>query len=186
METDTKMTFNRIKLESLFKEYGLTEYKWIAASDIVVSYWVRMKCLFGCKNFGKYALCPPNSPSIEECRKFFHEYTTGVIFHFQKKLEDPENRHAWLREINTNLLELEREVFLSGYQKAFLFYMNVCKICCECQNRIEDCENPKSARPTPESFGVDIFSTARKYGLPIEVLSNYSQPMNRYAILLIE
>jgi hypothetical protein len=33
---------------------------------------------------------------------------------------------------------------------------------------------------------LDVFSTARKYGFPIEVLSQYGQTMNRYAMLLIE
>jgi predicted metal-binding protein len=185
MKRNTK-TNNQKKLESLFKQFGYTDFKWIRVSDIVVSYWVRMKCLFGCNNYGKNALCPPNIPSIEECQRFFHEYSTGVIFHFQKKLKDPEDRHAWSQKINADLLELEREVFLSGHQKAFLFYMNICKICGECQKRREDCTNPKSARPAPESFGIDVFSTVRKYGYPIEVLSDYSQTMNRYAILLIE
>ena len=185
MKRNTNTTTQK-KVESLIKQYGYTNFKWIKVSDIVVSHWVRMKCLFGCKNYGKNALCPPNIPSIEECQRFFQEYSTGVIFHFQKKLKDPEDRHAWSRKINADLLELEREVFLSGYQKAFLFYMNICKICGECQNRREDCKNPKSARPAPESFGIDVFSTVRTYGYPIEVLSDYSQAMNRYAILLIE
>jgi hypothetical protein len=35
-------------------------------------------------------------------------------------------------------------------------------------------------------MGVDVFATVRKYGFPIEVLSDYAQAMNRYAFLLIE
>jgi hypothetical protein len=35
-------------------------------------------------------------------------------------------------------------------------------------------------------MAMDVYSTVRPYGYPIEVLSDYSQAMNRYAFLLIE
>jgi hypothetical protein len=35
-------------------------------------------------------------------------------------------------------------------------------------------------------MAIDVFSTVRQYGYPIEVLSDYSQAMNRYAFLLVE
>ncbi|MHB1357924.1 MAG: DUF2284 domain-containing protein [Anaerolineae bacterium] len=42
------------------------------------------------------------------------------------------------------------------------------------------------ARPVPEALGIDLFSTIRACGSPIEVLTEYTQTMNRYAILLVE
>jgi hypothetical protein len=35
-------------------------------------------------------------------------------------------------------------------------------------------------------MAVDVFSTVRQIGYPIEVLADYCQAMNRYAFLLIE
>jgi hypothetical protein len=35
-------------------------------------------------------------------------------------------------------------------------------------------------------MAVDVFSTVRRIGYPIEVLADYRQAMNRYAFLLIE
>jgi hypothetical protein len=35
-------------------------------------------------------------------------------------------------------------------------------------------------------MAVDLFSTVAKVGLPLEVLRDYDQPMNRYGFLLIE
>jgi len=35
-------------------------------------------------------------------------------------------------------------------------------------------------------MGVDLFSTVRNCGYPIELLKDYSEEMNRYAILLVE
>jgi len=35
-------------------------------------------------------------------------------------------------------------------------------------------------------MAIDVFSTVRKLGYPIEVLKDYSEEMNRYAILLVD
>ena len=177
---------NQIKLESIFKKCGYTDFAWVDPKEIVTAQWVRTKCIFGCGNYGKRACCPPNTPSISECRQFFDEYTSAVIFHFPKAFDKPEDRHEWGREINQGLLSMEREVFLSGYQKTFLLPMAPCRVCEECTGVKENCQKPKSARPTPEGMAVDVYSTARKYNFPIEVVSDYSQTMNRYAFLLVE
>jgi predicted metal-binding protein len=42
------------------------------------------------------------------------------------------------------------------------------------------------ARPAPEALAVDVYSTVRKVGYPIHVLSEYSETMDRYAFLLIK
>ena len=177
---------NRAQLETLFNRQGYTDFKWIDPKEIVVAQWVRMKCVFGCGEYGRNASCPPNVPSVSECRQFFSEYGSGVIFHFQKRVERPEDRHAWTKEVNQGLTGLEREVFLLGYQKTFLLPMDSCNLCAECAGVREECEQPRTARPTPESMGMDVYSTVRRQGYPIEVLKDYTQTMNRYAFLLIE
>ena len=177
---------NRNELEALFEKHGYTDFKWIQPTEIVVAQWVRMKCMFGCSGYASNASCPPNVPSISECRQFFREYDTAALFHFEKTVDKPEDRHAWSRKVNQGLLKLEREVFLAGHEKAFLLFMDSCGICAECSSRREDCRNPESIRPTPEGLAMDVFSTVRQIGYPIQVLSDYSQPMNRYAFLLIE
>ena len=175
------------ELEALFEQHGFTDYKWIKPQeDVVVAQWVRMKCTFGCPDYGRNASCPPSVPSVAECRDFFDEYTTGAVFHFEKAMEKPEDRHAWTREVNRALLEVEREVFLAGYEKAFLLFMDSCYLCSDCTGVRGECKNPQSARPTPEAMAVDVFSTVRQHGYPIEVLADYAQAMNRYAFLLIE
>lgn len=177
---------DRKELETLFGEHGFTDFKWIEPKDIIVAQWVRMKCTFGCSNYGKNATCPPNVPSVAECRAFFDEYATMAVFHFEKAFEKPEDRHAWTREINRALLKVERGVFLAGNEKAFLLFMDSCELCSDCPGARDECKHPKSARPTPESMAVNVYSTVRQAGYPIQVLADYSQAMNRYAFLLIE
>ena len=180
------MKSTREKLNALFEKHGYTDYRWIKAEDIVVAQWVRMKCMFGCGEYGRNATCPPNIPSVSECQQFFDEYNTAVIFRFEKTVEQPDDRYAWTKQINQALLKLEREVFLSGHHKAFLLYMDTCYICADCAGTREACKSPRSARPTPEAMAVDVFTTVRQYGYPIEVLTDHAQPMNRYAFLLVE
>jgi predicted metal-binding protein len=177
---------DRKKFEELFRSNGYEDYKWMDPKQIVVDQWVRMKCMYGCKNYGKCGICPPNVPSVQECEAFFKGYKSGVVFHFPKRVDRPEDRHAWTKGVSKKLLGLEREVFLSGYYKAFLLVMDSCNLCESCTGVREKCKNPKLARPTPEAMAVDVFATVRKIGYPIDVLYDYSQEMNRYAFLLIE
>jgi predicted metal-binding protein len=174
------------KLEEVFKKHGYKDFKWIDPKQIVVAQWARMKCTFGCKNYGKCGTCPPNTPSVAEVKEFVREYRTCAVFHFTKQVPRPEDRFAWTRKVNSKLLELEREVFLSGYYKTFLLFMDSCNLCASCPGVRQLCKNPKMARPTPESMAMDVFATVRKIGYPINVLYDYKQEMNRYAFLFIE
>jgi len=177
---------DREKLESIFNKYGYPDFTWIDPKEIVTAQWVRTKCIFGCDNYGQRACCPPNTPSVSECRQFFNEYRSAVILHFTKSFENPEDRHGWGRIINQRLLSVEKEAFLSGYEKTFLLLMANCSLCKKCANVKGDCKNPESARPTPEAMAIDVYSTVRKYDFPIQVVSDYSKTLNKYAFLLIE
>ena len=172
-------------LEKVFKKHGYKDYQWIDPKKIVVSQWVRMKCTFGCGEYGRNACCPPNVPSVPECEKFFHEYKMAVIFRFGKKVDQPEDRHKWSKKVNAKLLKLERAAFISGYERAFLLFMDSCGICTDCTGDRALCKVPRSARPSPEAMAMDVFSTVRQFGFPIEVCSDYDDEMNRYAFLMI-
>ena len=176
---------NKDKLERLFFEHNYSDFKWINGKDIIVSQWVRVKCTFGCSNFGKKGSCPPNVPSVSECRNFFNEYNDIAIFHFEKSFEKPKERFKWSKKINFDLLKLEKEVFLMGYHKTFLLFMDECCICEECTGTRIECKNKEASRPCSESFAMDVYTTVRNCGYPIEVLKNYNQTMDRYAFLLI-
>jgi predicted metal-binding protein len=177
---------DRTALARLFQERGYTDYKWIEPGEIVVAQWVRMKCTFGCGDYGRNASCPPNTPSVDECRSFLQEYNAVALFHFAKAVTRPEDRHKWSAEVNKGLLALERAVFLAGYRKAFLLFMDSCHLCGDCTGVRATCNRPALSRPSPEGMAIDVFTTVRKYGYPIEVLTNYDQTMNRYAFLLID
>ncbi len=175
----------RGKLAQLFRDHGFEDFHWIDPRKIVVSQWVRMKCTFGCGNYGKNACCPPNMPSVAECERFFREYAQAVVFHFEKTVAKPQDRHKWSAGINAKLSKLERDVFTWGHERAFLLFMDSCHLCSECTGERATCRNPRAARPSPEAMAMDVYSTVRRLGLSIQVLADYDQAMNRYAFLMV-
>jgi len=173
-------------LDEVLNEKGYTKYKWIDPVKIIVAQWVRMKCTFGCGEYGHSASCPPNTPPVDECERFFHEYSDAVILHFQGKMEKPEDRHAWSARINSGMVKLEREVFLAGYERAFCLFMDSCCLCKECTGDRRTCKEPRLSRPGPEAMAMDVYSTVRQFGFPINVKTDYQQTMDRYAFLMVQ
>jgi predicted metal-binding protein len=173
------------KIESLLSEYGFTEYRWITPQEIKVSQWVRVKCMFGCSDYG-HGTCPPNTPNVEECRAFFKEYYTALLIKLDKFADKTAYPSDWSKEMTNKLLELEKQVFLSGNPKAFLLNQTCCGLCKECSNDRENCEDKERARPSPEAFAVDVYQTVQSAGLEINVISENPSDISRIAILMVD
>ncbi len=176
----------REDLNKIFRDHGFDDFKWIDPEDIEVSQWVRIKCEYGCPDYGERSTCPPFTPSVDECREFFEEYQEAALLHAQKKLDNPEKKGEWYEEVNLRLWEIEREVFLKDCPKAFMLMIGDCQFCDSCERSRVECKAKEKARPSPEGMGVDIFKTVRKYDYPIRILESYDERMNRYAILMVE
>jgi predicted metal-binding protein len=178
---------NRLmQLEEIFRRHSFHDFRWIDPKTITVAGWVRMKCMFGCPEYGHNASCPPNVPGVDECAQFFHEYDSAVLFNIAKQLDSPKELKRWVKGVHKELLKVEREVFLCGFEKAFMFFIDNCCFCTECVPRREECKNPAMARPTIEAMAVDVYQTAHSAGFPIAVRTDPFQEMNRYALLMVE
>ncbi len=173
------------QVDDILHSNNYTDYKWIDPQQIIVAQWVRMKCMFGCGEYGHGGTCPPNTPSVSECERFFREYADAIILHFADKMKKPEDRHAWSARINARLVKLERAVFLAGFERAFILFMDSCGFCKECTGTRETCDQPRMARPSPEAMAVDVYSTVRQFGYEISVRTDYDQKMDRYALLMV-
>lgn len=173
-------------LTKIFNKMGYSDFRWVEPKEIVVAQWVRMKCMFGCDSYGKNASCPPNVPSIPDCRAFFDTYKIGAMLHFSALLPNHDDIQEWAKEINKGLVGLEREVFVAGHHKAFVLFVERCRFCRDCTNTRGACKNKKLARPSIEAMGVDVFATVAKYGFPIKVLPSNKHEIDKYALLLIE
>jgi predicted metal-binding protein len=173
------------KVESIVLKQGLSDYKWINPKEIIVAHWVRVKCTFGCSDYG-LGTCPPHTPSVKDCDSFFKEYRKGLIIRLTKFADKNSYPADWSKEMTNKLLDIEREIFLKGFQKVFLLNQTCCTLCKDCSGNRVDCKDKTRSRPSPESFAVDVYKTVQNAGLDIHVVAENPSEMNRIAILLIE
>jgi predicted metal-binding protein len=156
---------------------GADDTKIINTDTIVTGPWVRWKCKYGCDGYNSGLCCPPNTPDYRETRELVDSYEKALLVH----CTDNSSRTKDLSKI---VVTLERDVFLAGYFKAFALGAGPCNLCSECS--MEVCRHPMTARPSMESCGIDVFTTARNNGYTIEVLKDTSCTMNRFGLVLIE
>jgi predicted metal-binding protein len=153
---------------------GAVEAKAVDPKSIVVRDWVRLKCQYGCGNYGKSLTCPPFSPTPEQTRKALKGYSSAILM----KVRD--------ESISTHdmIAKLERHVFLSGYHSAFGLVAGPCERCKKCN--LQHCVYPRLARPSLESSDIDVYATARRNGFHIEVLKTRRQKPTYFGLLLIQ
>jgi predicted metal-binding protein len=172
-------------IETILTRQGFSDFKWINPKEIVVAQWVRVKCTFGCGDYG-LGTCPPNTPSVSECERFFKEYDNGLIIRLNKFADKNAYPSDWSKEMTNKLLDIEREIFLSGYQKTFLLNQTCCNLCKDCTGNRISCKDKTRSRPSPEGFAVDVYQTVRNAGINIDVVAVNPADISRIAILLIE
>jgi len=167
------------KLVKFAREIGVAEVKLIRAEDVVVSDWVRLKCQFGCPEYGQRLTCPPRSPSPEEFRKILKDYQWALLFKIVPG--DPETASE---EAHNVAAKLEREAFLEGYYSAFALSSGTCPYCDECTLKV--CAHYDVARPSMEGCGVDVFSTVRRAGFDLNVVTRRDAPFIYFGLLLLK
>jgi len=155
-------------------ELGAVGAKPISPRDVVVRDWVRLKCQFGCGGYGQCLTCPPYSPTPEKTRKVLSEYSQAILVRF----EPPEP------DTHRTMVKLEREAFLSGHYAAFGIAAGPCEICTKCNLR--RCTHPRESRPSMESCGIDVYATARRAGMPIQVVRTHRETPRYYGLLLVK
>lgn len=147
----------------------------IDPAEVVTAAWVRLKCQYGCEGYGRYLVCPPHSPDHQQFRRVLECYRRALLLHFAPEAE-----------VKAVMAELERRVFLLGAWKAFALGAGPCYFCSQCTAGKQPCRHPEKARPAMEACGIDVFSTVKKFGLPINVVTSSAQCPNFYALLLVD
>ncbi len=161
-------------LENLLRG-RVKDFKLIDPKEVAIEEWVRLKCQYGCDGYGLCLTCPPYTPEPSQTRKILDSYRIAIL------LWQPEGWRS-LREI---CAELERELFLLGYYKAFTMPSGPCELCDPCPLEYP-CRHPEKARPSMEACGIDVYATVRKFGFPIDVVKDRSCKANYYGLVLIE
>ena len=181
-----------------------TDFKPVSVDEIEVADWVRWKCRYGCKAYGKHLTCPPYTPTPEETRKLMKDYEKALIVRFEDVQQNlkvpPAHIHHFLWDailtMHNTMFELERHTFLSGYYRAFAMAALPCAYCEDCLPEIADfvldhaskrfCKHQDRARPSMEACGIDVFATVRKVGYEREVLTSPREKITFFGLLLIE
>jgi predicted metal-binding protein len=180
-----------------------SDFKLIPTDKIEVAEWVRWKCRYGCKAYGKHLNCPPYVPSPEETRRLIQCYDKAILARFEAipNTDVPPYRihhYLWdaIKELYDTMFEFERHAFLSGYYKAFAMVGLCCSYCDECiperEKTVLDqapkrfCEHPHKMRPGMEACGIDVFKTVRNVGYELEVLTSPYEKITFFGLLLLE
>jgi len=136
-----------------------------------------LKCMFGCRTWGKNHTCPsrPGNPGLADYKDMFSRYREGVIIHTHDKVLSQQISFA-----------IEDQAFKDGHYLAFS--LSDCALCAGCgAAEGVPCRNPHMARPAFHSVGIDVFKTVRQLGLPIETLTDpESEEQNWYSAVFIE
>jgi predicted metal-binding protein len=181
MERRTRASAKRTKLsnkelcEMAKGKSGVSDACIVSPSEVVTAAWVRLKCQFGCDGFGQCLVCPPFTPTPQQMREVLDAYRRAVLLHC---LPDA--------DVKAIVAELEREIFLLGYWKAFGLGAGPCYFCKECNLKEKWCRHSDRARPSMEACGIDVFSTVKKVGFPIEVVRTTRQCPNYYGLVLVD
>lgn len=194
--------------ESLLSEMKSVheDLRLIPTEMVVVSDWVRLKCRYGCDNYGTRLGCPPFSPTPQETRKVLSEYRNAMLARFEVK-PDPRLATKQARRAISNsavkmqktIADLERAAFLAGCYKAFGMSAMPCNLCETCvieeMHKKEQpvfsldsmkCKNKEIMRPSMEACGIDVFKTLQNAGYRPHVLKDGKETVELFGLILLD
>ncbi|HTY61627.1 MAG TPA: DUF2284 domain-containing protein [Acidobacteriota bacterium] len=154
-------------------ELGAKKAKIVSPRRVVTAQWVRWKCCYGCSGYQSSLMCPPYTPLPAETRQMLDQYKRAVLF------------EAGRGQPKKIAVALENKLFLQGFFKAFGIGAGPCSLCKECAFE-KGCRKPELARPSLESCGIDVFTTARRHGFTINVVRDEDDPQHYFGLVLID
>jgi predicted metal-binding protein len=163
------------KYIELAKSLKAVTAKVISPQDIFFDIRAILKCRWGCDDFCQNSIkCGTRETTYQERVEMVKSYNTILLVHSHES-----------RELSMAVLEIERTAFLDGYY--FAFAIRTCNLCKVCAVHIgNSCPSPEKVRPCDQSFGIDVYKTARNLGLPCEVLHSEHDVQNRYGFVLLD
>jgi predicted metal-binding protein len=163
------------KYITLAKKKKMIDAMLISPANICFDIRTQLKCAWGCdRQLTPNAKCDNRGTTYDERVKMVKQYKNILLLHSHD-----------IAQLGNVLLEIEKTAFLDGYYLAFA--ISACHFCKQCQAiKGKDCIHPEKIRPCACLFGIDLYKTVRKLGLPIDVLQDKKSIENRYGFLLID
>ncbi len=169
---------------------GASAAKVVDVAAIKTGAWTRMKCQYGCPNYGLSLCCPPYTPNYEQMREFLAEYEKAVLVEYTFPLKENDCTDFAAADLSMSnglldiLLALEKAAFFQNHYKAFALKAGRCRLCTECN--LKKCLNPTKARPSLEACGIDVFALANDNGFSMQVITDPIKELKIYGLLLVE
>ena len=159
----------------LAQDLKMLDAKLISPQDIVFDIRAILKCRWGCEDYFQESIkCHTRGITYQERVAMVRRYTHILLVHAHDA-----------RQVSRAVLEIERTAFFDGYYFAFAIRCcNLCQVCAVEQGK--SCPTPEKVRPCDQGFGIDMYKTARKLGLPCQVLQSKDEVQNRYGLVLID
>ena len=171
------------------RSYGLEKIIPFSIKKIDVAEWVRLKCQFGCSQYNTNWCCPPASPDLVKVRAVLQEYSQALLLIGSRQCKDFYLNNAKRRAEQVRswkeVVGIERQLFLEGYDKAISLVSGSCALCKRCTFP-EACRFPKERRPPIEAFSIDLIGTLKNLGISTPVAQKTDDTFNYYAIILLE
>jgi predicted metal-binding protein len=163
------------KYLELAESLNMINAKMISPTDIFFDIRAILKCRWGCEDFFQNSIrCGTRNTTYQERVEMVKSYKDILLVHSNDA-----------RELSVAVLEIERTAFLDGYY--FACAIRTCNLCKVCTSQLgKPCPTPEKVRPCDQSFGIDVYKTARNLGLPCEVLQSKQDVQNRYGFVLID
>ncbi len=163
------------KYIQMAKELKMVNTRIISSDEIYFDIRAVLKCRWGCEDFFNQSIkCNTRNTSYQERTEMVKVYQSILFIHSHNA-----------RELSKAVLEIEKTAFIDGYYLSFAVrYCMLCKSCAIDQGK--SCPTPEKVRPCDQSFGIDVYKTARNQGLPCDVLQNKEDVQNRYGFVLLE
>ena len=163
------------KYIQMAKELKMVKAKIISSIEIYFDIRAMLKCRWGCEDFFNQSIkCHTRNTSYQERTEMIKAYRNILFLHSHNA-----------RDLSKAVLEIERTAFLDGYY--FSFAIRYCRLCKSCAlDEGKSCPTPEKVRPCDQSFGIDVYRTARNQGLPCDVLQDIEDVQNRYGFVLLE
>jgi predicted metal-binding protein len=162
---------------------GVAWMKVVDPKNVVTAEWVRLKCQYGCGMYGMCLTCPPFSPTPEFTKRMLKHYSNTLIMVYD--IPDEKKESATRKKLRKTVANIEREMFLDGYYKAFAMACGPCNLCRECTLSYP-CKYEDFARPSMEACGIDVYSTLANAGYNLKVARSYEEGCKFCSLILIE
>jgi predicted metal-binding protein len=161
-------------LEAFARGKGAVVAKGIAIEHVVTDERVYYKCLYGCPGYNSSKMCPPNTPHPRDFERALRKYRCAVLVKTRPQ------------EINSLVVEVEREAFMLGHYLSLGLRGGPCPLCGgECVEADENCRHPEKARPAMEALGIDVFATLKNAGIPAEWKKDSEEEWFFHGLILV-